>query len=221
MDAHERDLQIAAHVGLVHHVAGRFRRSDDYEDLVQVGMVGLIHAVDHFDPDQGNSFSSYAVPSITGAIRHHLRDHSSSIKVPGRLQEAASKAFRAIEELTQVLGRSPTVAEIAERVGITSEEVLEAIEANHAHATISLEAEDSTLADFGDVDSNLDQLETRIAVRQALAALSALERQVMEQRFYRGRTQSQIADELQLSQMQVSRIIARTLVRLREELADV
>lgn len=221
MDAREREQHIAEHIGLVHHVARRFRTSSEYEDLVQVGMVGLIHAVDHFDPSQGTSFSSYAVPSITGAIRHHLRDHSSSIKVPGRVQELASKVSRAVDHLTQRHGRSPTVAEIADDIGTSQEAVLEAVEANHAHSTISLEAEDSPLADLATIDSDLGEVETRLVVRQALSRLPALDRRVIEQRFYRGRTQSQIAEDLQISQMQVSRIISRSLTQLRQALADI
>jgi RNA polymerase sigma-B factor len=221
MDAQLREQQIASHTGLVHHVARRFRGAADYEDLVQVGMLGLIHAVDHFDSDQGSSFSTYAVPSITGAIRHHLRDHSTSIKVPGRLQESAARVSRAVDQLTQQLGRSPTVAEIAQLTGTSQDAVLEAIEANHAHTTVSLEDEQSPLGSLGIVDSELEAVETRMAIRQALQALAPADRSVIEQRFYQGRTQSQIADDLQISQMQVSRIIGRTLTQLRASLGGI
>ncbi|MDO8732528.1 MAG: sigma-70 family RNA polymerase sigma factor [Actinomycetota bacterium] len=221
MDIQKRAEQIAAHIGLVHHVARRFRGSSDYEDLVQVGIVGLIHAVDHFDPAQGTSFSSYAVPSITGAILHHLRDHSSSVKVPGRLQELVSKVSRAVDHLTQHHGRSPTVAEIAEEVATSQEAVLEAIEANYARSTVSLEAEDAPPAVPAAIDTDFEEVETRLVVLQALSGLPGLDRRVIEQRFYRGRTQSQIAEDLQLSQMQVSRIISRSLTQLRQALADI
>ncbi|MDP2012702.1 MAG: sigma-70 family RNA polymerase sigma factor [Actinomycetota bacterium] len=219
MDA--REQQIAEHLGLVHHVASRFRSAADYEDLVQVGTVGLIRAVDNFDAGLGNSFSSYAVPSIAGAIRHYLRDQSTSVKVPGRLQESSARVARAVDRLTQSLGHSPTIAEIARELGSSQDYVLEAIEANHAHVSLSLDSEDSSLGELGSLDEDLEQVETRMAVRQALATLPALDRLVIEQRFYRGRSQTQIAQDLQISQMQVSRIITRATAQLRGPLVDV
>ena len=220
MDASAREQTIAEHLGLVHHVARRFRSAAEYDDLVQVGTEGLIHAVDHFEAEQGNSFSSYAVPSIMGAIRHYLRDHSSSIKVPGRLQESSARVARAVEHLTHASGRSPTIAEIAQELQTTQEHVLEAIEANHVHTTVSLESEESPLHELGALDSDLERMETRIAVRQALAQLPLLDQQVLRQRFYLRRTQSQIAQELHISQMQVSRIITRAAAALRSSLVD-
>lgn len=219
MDA--REQQIAEHLGLVHHVARRFRSAADYEDLVQVGTVGLIRAVDHFDASLGNSFSSYAVPSITGAIRHYLRDQSTSIKVPGRLQESSARVSRAVDRLAQSLGRSPTVGEIADELSASQEYVLDAIEANHAHATVSLDGEESALGEFRVLDEALEQVETRMAVRQALSTLPAIDQEVIEQRFYRGRSQTQIAEDLHISQMQVSRIITRATTQLRGSLIDV
>ncbi len=216
-----REQQIAEHLGLVHHVARRFRTYADYDDLVQVGTLGLIRAVDNFDPALGHAFSSYAVPSITGAIRHYLRDQSASIKVPGRLQEAAARTSRAVDQLTQSLGRTPTVPEIAQSLGVSQDQVLEAIEANHAQALVSLDAEEAPTAQLGSADSELEQVETRIAVRQALAQLTSLERAVVEQRFYRGLSQSQVAQDLRISQMQVSRISARVATQLRGLLIDV
>ena len=220
MDASAREQTIAEHLGLVHHVARRFRSAAEYDDLVQVGTEGLIHAVDHFEPEQGNSFSSYAVPSITGAIRHYLRDHSSTIKVPGRLQESSARVARAIEQLSHTSGRSPTIAEIAQELQTTQEHVLEAIEANHAHTAVSLESEDSPVQELGILDRDLEGMETRIAVRQALAQLPPLDQQVLQQRFYLKRTQTQIAQDLHISQMQVSRIITRATAALRSSLVD-
>ncbi len=218
MDA--REQQIADHLGLVHHVARRFHSSGEFDDLVQVGTLGLIRAVDHFDPAQGNSFSSYAVPSITGAIRHYLRDQAASVKVPGRLQEASAHVSRAVDQLSQSLGRSPKVTEIADELGISTDQVLEAIEANHAHSTISLESEESPLAQLGVADAAIEQAETRMAVRQALAALPELDREVVHRRFYLGCSQTQIAEQLSISQMQVSRILARATRQLRSSLLD-
>ncbi len=218
MDA--REQLIADHLGLVHHVARRFQGSGEFEDLVQVGTLGLIRAVDHFDPAQGNAFSSYAVPSITGAIRHYLRDQAASVKVPGRLQEASARVSRAIDRLSQSRGRSPKVAEIAAELGISTDQVLEAIEANHAHATISLESDESPLELLGVADAGIEQAETRMAVRQALAALPELDRQVIHRRYYLGCSQTQIAEQLSISQMQVSRILGRATRQLRSALLD-
>ena len=216
----DREQQIAEHLGLVHHVARRYRQSADYEDLVQVGTEGLIRAVDNFDASRGHAFSSYAVPSITGAIRHYLRDHARTIKVPGRLQATAAHVSQAIESLSQALGRSPTVPEIATELGISQEQVLEAIEANHAGAIVSLESEESAAGNLGAIDGSLEQVEERMAVRQALSTLPLIDQQVVKQRYYRLRSQTQIAQDLQISQMQVSRILARATIRLRESLVD-
>lgn len=206
-------------MGLVHHVARHYRGRGDDEDIVQAGLLGLIHAVDHFDPDRGMAFSSYAVPCITGAIKHHLRDTSSTIRVPGRVQELAAQVARAIEELTATGGRSPTLQQVAERLGVSLDEVVSAIEADHARNPLSTDDEEGPAAALGQSDAALELVEDREAVLQALRSLPAAERRAVELRFYGGRTQTQIAEELGVSQMQVSRLLARALRRLREQLS--
>ena len=220
MNTHEREQWISQHLGLVHHVARRFHGAAEYDDLVQVGTEGLIHAVDHFDADLGHAFSSYAVPTILGAIRHYLRDHSAGIRVPGRLQESSARVARAIDQITAVHGRSPTIAEIASEMHTSQEHVLEAIEAAHAQMMVSLDSDENLESELGALDSDLERSENRIAVRQALARLPELDQRVLQQRFYLRRSQAQIAEELQISQMQVSRIISRATAAMRSSLVD-
>ena len=216
----EREARIRDHLGLVRHVALHYRGWSDYEDIVQAGTLGLIHAVDHYDPSHGTSFSSYAVPSITGAIKHHLRDQSATVRIPGRLQELAGRVARSVEEQRQRLGRSPTIAEIAGDLGVSVTEVLEAIEADHARVTVSTSTEDSPALELGNADEQFERVETRESVRRALQRLPALERQVVDLRYYQDCSQSAIADRLGITQMQVSRILRRVSEQLREELAD-
>jgi RNA polymerase sigma-B factor len=215
----ERDRAIAAHIGLVHHVARHYRGAGDHEDVVQAGLVGLIHAVDHFDPGRGIAFSTYAVPCIAGAIKHHLRDSTSSIRIPGRTQELARQVSRAIDDLTAQAGRTPTIAQVAAALGIPEDDVLAAIEANHARTPMSTDEHESALATLGLDDAALEQVEDRESVVQAMRTLPAAERRVVELRFYAGRSQTQIAEELGVSQMQVSRLQARALRQLRELLS--
>ncbi|MFA7324231.1 MAG: sigma-70 family RNA polymerase sigma factor [Candidatus Nanopelagicales bacterium] len=220
MDPTQREQQIAAHIGLVHHVARHYRSANDYEDIVQAGLLGLIYAVDHFDPERGLAFSTYAVPCITGAIKHHLRDSTSSIRIPGRTQELASRVSRAIEDLTTASNRSPTIPEIASHLSLTTDEVLAAIEAHHARSPISTDDDDLPAALLGQSDTALETVENRESVLQALRALPDLDRRVVDLRFYNDRSQTQIAQELGISQMQVSRVLVRALRQLRELLAD-
>ena len=220
MSTHERDKEIAAHIGLVHHVARHYRSHAEFEDLIQAGMEGLIFAVDHFVPALGNEFSTYAVPCIRGSIQHHLRDRTSSIRIPGRLQDLALKVSRAIDELTQTHSRSPTIAAIASHLDISTENVLAALEANHTRAIMSIDDENIQIAESSLEDSHFEDFENRESVLQALRALPKLEQKVVLFRFYENLTQSQIAVELGISQMQVSRILARTLVTLRSTLTS-
>jgi RNA polymerase sigma-B factor len=215
-----RDLEIAEHIGLVHHVARHYRSHAEFEDLIQVGMEGLIFAVDHFDSELGNEFSTYAVPCIRGAIQHHLRDRTSSIRIPGRLQELALKVSRAVDELTQMHSRSPTIPTIAAHLDISIENVLAALEVNHTRSMMSTDDERIRIAESSLDDSNLEDFENRESVLQALRALPKLEQRVVLLRFYENLTQTQIAKELNISQMQVSRILARTLVTLRSALTS-
>lgn len=220
MSSEQRDQRIAEHIGLVHHVARHYRSHDEFEDLVQVGMEGLIFAVDHFDSEMGNEFSTYAVPCIRGAIQHHLRDRTSSIRIPGRLQELALKVSRSIDELTQTHSNAPTIPAIAAHLDISVEHVLAALEVNHARAMMSTDDETIRIAESSLDDPNLEDLENRESVLQALRTLPKLEQKVVILRFYQNLTQTQIAKELNISQMQVSRILARTLTALRDELTE-
>lgn len=221
LPAAERQARIQDHLGLVRHAARRYRGWSDYEDILQAGTIGLIHAVDHYDPAQGTSFSSYAVPSITGAIKHHLRDRSATVRIPGRLQELAARVSGSVEEQRHRLGRSPTIAEIAEALAVSTDEVLEAIEADHARVTVSTSAEDSPVLELGGADEQFERVEMRESVRQALGRLPVLERQILDLRYYQDCSQSTIADRLGITQMQVSRILRRASQQLREELAEV
>jgi len=219
---------VELHVPLVEHCARRFRnRGEPFEDLVQVGTVGLIKAVDRFDRERGVEFSSYATPTIIGEIKRHFRDRGWAIRVPRRLQELRMQLGTATAELTQSLGRAPTPAELARTLERDVEEVMEALESGNAYATVSLDAGhaagegDGVIADLlGSVDAALERVELRTSLRPLLDALPDREKQILLLRFFHGHTQSQIAAEIGVSQMHVSRLLAQTLERLREALSD-
>lgn len=223
--ADARDALVCLHLPLVEHCARRFRnRSEPFEDLVQVGTIGLIKAVDRFDSSRGVEFSTYATPTIIGEIKRHFRDKGWAIRVPRRLQELRMQMGTATAELTQSLGRSPTPQELAERLELPLETVVEGIESSHAYSTLSLDAGDdqedgsSMLASIGVDDDHLDHVELRESIKPALASLGAREKQILLYRFFRNMTQSQIAAEIGISQMHVSRLLARTLEQLRASL---
>jgi len=217
------------HLPLVRHLARRYRdRGESLDDLVQVGTVGLINSVDRFDRSRGVELSTYATPNILGEIRRHFRDRTWSLRVPRRLQELQAQVTTRGEELTRVLHRSPTVRELAESLGVGDEEVLEALEARHAYATSSLDAgsdddaEGATplAARIGTVDPEFERVEYREALRPLLESLPERERRIILLRFFHNMSQTQIAEELDISQMHVSRLLGRALARLREGLAD-
>ncbi|MCH9817002.1 MAG: RNA polymerase sigma factor SigF [Actinomycetia bacterium] len=227
--ATNRDELVTMNLPLVEHLARRFRdRGEAHEDLVQVGTVGLIKAVDRFDNDRGVEFSTYATPTIVGEIKRHFRDRGWAIRVPRRLQELRISLARATSELSQTTGRSPTVAELAAHLDITQDEVLEGMESSQAYATSSIDAgspneegESASIgATLGDEDTALEGVENRESLKPLLAALPERERRILFLRFFDNKTQSEIADELEISQMHVSRILARTLVNLRAGLLD-
>jgi RNA polymerase sigma-B factor len=219
-----RNELVTLHLPLVNFLARRFRdRGEPLDDLIQVGTIGLINAVDRFDAERGFEFSSFATPTIIGEIKRHFRDKGWAIRVPRRAQELRMMLNQATVELTQSTGRSPNVRELAAHLKITEEEVIDGIEAAAAYSTTSLDAhvgndEDaSTIADFmGDDDPDLGNVEDREALRPLLAALPARERQILGKRFFQGMTQGQIAEELNISQMHVSRLLAKSLATLRE-----
>jgi RNA polymerase sigma-B factor len=223
-----RDALVELHLPLVEHLARRFAgRGEPLDDLVQVGTIGLIKSVDRFDSDRGVEFSTYATPTIVGEIKRHFRDKGWAVRVPRRLQELRLSLSTATEELAHQLRRAPTVAEIATRLGVSEEDVLEGLESANAYSTVSLDAgsdsDDGPLAvldTIGVDDDALDGVVYRETLRPLLARLAPRERQIIMLRFFRNMTQSQIADEIGISQMHVSRLLAKTLAELRSGIAE-
>ncbi|UYM06020.1 RNA polymerase sigma factor SigF [Solicola gregarius] len=231
-DGAERDRVraqlVSLHLPLVEHLARRFRnRGEPHDDLVQVGVIGLIKSIDRFECTRGVEFSTYATPTVVGEIKRHFRDKGWSIRVPRRLQEMRLSLASATADLTQLLGRSPTVGELAEQLEVAEEEVLEGLESANAYSTLSLDAPESrgedgpSMADaIGTEDKELEQVEYRESLKPLLAALEPRDRRILSLRFFHQMTQSQIAHEIGLSQMHVSRLLARTLDQLRVGLQD-
>ncbi len=221
-----RDKLVEMHLPLVEHLARRFRnRGEPLDDLVQVATIGLIKSVDRFDPTRGVEFSTYATPTIVGEIKRHFRDKGWAIRVPRRLQELRLSLTSATAELSQRLGRAPTVHELAEQLKISDEEVLEGLESANAYSTLSLdvpeqgEQDSPIVADsLGAEDEDLEGVEYRESLKPALAKLPRREKKILMLRFVGNMTQSQIADEIGISQMHVSRLLAKTLAQLRKEL---
>jgi len=223
-----RDGLVHLHLPLVEHCARRFRnRGEPFEDLVQVGTIGLIKSIDRFDTDRGVEFSTYATPTIIGEIKRHFRDKGWAIRVPRRLQELRMQIGSATAELTQSLGRSPTPRELAKKVGCTVEEIIEGLESGNAYSTLSLDASDdtddgsSTMLDaIGLDDAGLEHVEIRESIKPLLDQLDAREKRILLLRFFKNMTQSQVAAEIGVSQMHVSRLLTRTLDSLRASLTD-
>jgi len=224
-----RDGLVQLHLPLVEHCARRFRnRGEPLEDLVQVGTIGLIKSIDRFDLERGVEFSTYATPTIIGEIKRYFRDKGWAIRVPRRLQELRMQIASTTAELTQDLGRSPTPRELAASIGCTVEEIIEGIESSNAYSTLSLDAADAT-GDEGGVsmldlmgldDAELEQVEIRESIKPLLEALPPREKRILLLRFFRNKTQAEIAAEIGVSQMHVSRLLTRTLDQLRESLQE-
>jgi RNA polymerase sigma-B factor len=220
-----RDELVEMHLPLVEYLARRFRnRGEPFDDLVQVATIGLIKSIDRFDLERGVEFSTYATPTIVGEVKRHFRDKGWAIRVPRRLQEMKLALTKATSELSQQNGRAPTVAELAKHLGISEEEVLEGLESSNAYSAISLDAPDlddesSAMSEtLGQTDAALEGVEYRESLKPLLEALPPREKRILLLRFFANMTQSQIAAELGISQMHVSRLITRTLVTLREGL---
>jgi RNA polymerase sigma-B factor len=221
-----REGLVHLHLPLVEHCARRFRnRGEPFEDLVQVGTIGLLKSIDRFDLDRGVEFSTYATPTIIGEIKRYFRDKGWAIRVPRRLQELRMQIGATSAELTQSLGRSPTARELAERIGCSVEEVLEGLESSNAYSTLSLDASDgddegtgTMLDSLGADDENLQHVEIRESIKPLLDRLGAREKRILLLRFFKNMTQSQIAEEIGVSQMHVSRLLSRTLEQLRTSL---
>mgnify|MGYP000432106459 FL=1 len=221
-----RDELISDHLGLVTHVARKFaNRGEPLDDLIQVGTIGLIKAIDRFEPDKGFEFSTFAMPTIVGEIKRYFRDKTWAVRVPRRLQELGASVTKAVTELSQQLDRSPTVQEIADHLKLELDDVVEAINANSAYSTVSLDTafdpEAPSLGDrFGSVDEALEGVEYRESLKPLLLALPEREKDILVMRFFENRSQTEIARTLGISQMHVSRILTGTLAKLRTSLQD-
>jgi RNA polymerase sigma-B factor len=220
-----RKRVIEAWLPLAQHLARRYAgRGEPIGDLTQVATVGLIKAVDRYEADRGIDFSAFAVPTIIGEIKRHFRDRTWFIRVPRRLQELRIEITAANAELNHKLGRSPTVADVAAHLGITDEEVLEGLEGARAYAATSLstpagEDGNAELGDtFGAEDRGFELAELRIALGPALAALDEREQRILSLRFYGNLTQQEIAAQVGVSQMHVSRLLTKALAKLRTQL---
>ena len=220
-----RDQLVELHMPLVVYLAKRFSgRSEPLDDLIQVGAIGLLKAIDRFEPERGLEFSTYATPTILGEIKRHFRDTGWLVHVPRRAQELQTALNVARAELSQELGRPPTVGEIATRLDADEDAVIEALDASRAYAGVSLElltpAGDSTPDHpvLGIVDEGFEQVEQRALLRDVIAALPDNEREVLLLRFVASKTQTEIASMIGVSQMQVSRLVARGLKKLRGQL---
>ncbi len=222
-----RDELVTMHLPLVRHLARRYRESgESMEDLTQVGTIGLIKAVDRFEIGRGTEFSTFATPTILGEIKRHFRDRTWALRVPRRLQELSARVATCTDDLIKTLQRSPTVREVAEALDVTDEDVLAAIEIRHAYNTSSIDAERdddraaSIAESLGTDDPAFEALEDSESLRPLLAALPDRERQIVMLRFFGSMSQTQIAAEMGMSQMHVSRLLSRALLALRAGLTE-
>ncbi len=218
-----RAALIERHLPLVTFMARKFAdRGEPLDDLIQVGTIGLIKAIDRFEISKGFEFSTFATPTIVGEIKRHFRDKTWAVRVPRRLQELGASVTKATTELTQKLDRSPTPKEIAKHLGITVDDVAEALESNAAYSTVSLDVTSETSTSigetFGALDEALEGVEYRESLKPLLAQLDDREKRILQMRFFENLSQSQIATELGISQMHVSRILNKVLSHLREGL---
>jgi RNA polymerase sigma-B factor len=228
-DRELRNELIARHRWLAIHCAKRFAdKGEPLDDLVQVGMLGVLKAVERFDPDYGAAFATFAVPTIVGELRRHFRDTTWAVHVPRRAKDLQHTIKVAVDELGQVIGRSPTVAEIATHAGVREEDVLDALEAGRCYRKTPLEtaSDDDAgaalgIAALGEEERGLDAVEAASTVEQLLTVLAPRERRIVELRYVHGHTQSRIAELVGVSQVQVSRLLRSSLAAMRESLTDV
>ncbi len=228
-DLQAREQLIEQYMSLVRSLARRYSyRGEQLEDLVQIGAIGLIKAIDRFDLERGVELTTYATPNIIGEIKRHFRDKGWSVRVPRGLQELNVQLSRLVEQLTVQLGRSPTIPELAKAAGVQEEEVLEALESGRAYTSLSL-----SVGGGGGDDDDLDPLESigteehqyevsedRAVLAPGFKVLDERERKILQLRFFEGLTQSQIAQQVGISQMHVSRLIRRSLEKIRETIAE-
>jgi len=222
-----RDQALVELMPLVRALALRYAgRGEPLEDLVQVGSIGLIKAVDRFDIDRGVDFPSYAVPTIVGEIRRHFRDKAWAMHVPRRLKELSLRLSRVLDQLTTELGRSPTIAELAAAAGVEEEEAIDALDSMNAYSTRSLQApfdegsDDNLSEKLGTDEPGYAEVEDGTLVAAGLDALDERERRIVELRFFHELTQSQIASEIGISQMHVSRLLRRALTTMRGRIEE-
>jgi RNA polymerase sigma-B factor len=219
---------VVMHTALARYIAGRYaRRGEPQEDVEQAAMVGLIKAINRYDPEVGERFVSYAAPTMTGEVKRHFRDRTWTMRMPRRLQELRLSLSAARQDFTREHGRAPTVPEIAALLGVTEEEAVEVIGATDAYRPVSL---DSPVADeegsesigdlIGDDDPELDLVIDRNSLRPLLEDLPERERMILIYRFFGNKTQTEIAELLDISQMHVSRLITRSLAALRRRLLE-
>lgn len=219
-----RATLIEAHIGLAEHLARRFtHRGEPYDDLVQVSSLGLIKAVDRFDPERGVEFTTYATKTILGELKRHFRDKGWAIRAPRRVQELYLHLGQAIGQLSQELGRSPTIKELAHETGASEDDVIEALEAGQAYRSASLDGagpdEEGLGARLGVEDERFGDAEWRAVLLPHLEELAPRDREILRLRFVDGLTQSEIASRIGISQMHVSRLLTRSLNALRQACA--
>jgi RNA polymerase sigma-B factor len=227
-DLAAREQLIEQYMSLVRSLARRYSyRGEQLEDLVQIGAIGLIKAIDRFDMNRGVELTTYATPNIIGEIKRHFRDRGWSVRVPRGLQELNVQLSRLIEQLTVQLARSPTIPELAKAAGVEEEEVLEALESGRAYSSLSLssgggsdeDGELDPLESLGEIEHQYEVSEDRAVLAPGFRVLDERERTILHLRFFEGLTQSQIAQQVGISQMHVSRLIRRSLEKIRAEIA--
>jgi RNA polymerase sigma-B factor len=227
-DLQAREQLIEQYMSLVRSLARRYSyRGEQLEDLVQIGAIGLIKAIDRFDIERGVELTTYATPNIIGEIKRHFRDKGWAVRVPRGLQELNVQLSRLMETLTVQLGRSPTIPELAQAAGAQEEEVLEALESGRAYSSLSLsqgtggdgEEDLDPLESIGTEEHQYEVSEDRAILAPGFRVLDERERMILQLRFFDGLTQSQIAQQVGISQMHVSRLIRRSLEKIREEIA--
>jgi len=228
-DLQAREQLIEQYMSLVRSLARRYSyRGEQLEDLVQIGAIGLIKAIDRFDLERGVELTTYATPNIIGEIKRHFRDKGWSVRVPRGLQELNVQLSRLVEQLTVQLSRSPTIPELAKAAGVEEEEVLEALESGRAYTSLSLsvgggggdDADLDPLESLGTEEHQYEVSEDRAVLAPGFKVLDARERKILQLRFFEGLTQSQIAQQVGISQMHVSRLIRRSLEKIRETIAE-
>lgn len=226
-DVEAREKLVMSHMNLVRFLANKFKnRGEPLDDLIQVGYLGLLKAIDRFDPSRGLEFTTYATPTIMGEIKRHFRDKGWSVRVPRRLQELSAKVNQATDVLTTELQRSPKIEEIAEYLDASVDEVLEAMESSSAYSSVPLEGTGnndnddapSVLDRYATEDSALNFTDDRLTIEEALKGFSPREREVIDLRFLQGMTQIEIAEQLGISQVQVSRLLRRTLKKIQDKI---